>query len=388
MLPAEDSIENDRDCNDADGAIHPDATETCDAIDNDCDGLTDDEDLDAPVVGAADFFPDSDSDGLGDAGAIVTACVEPKGYVDNGDDCDDTRTTVGVAIDYYNDTDGDGYGAGVAHATCTPDADDVSVDGDCAPGSTYIHPGAPEVCDRRDNNCDGLEDKANPILTDGTVYSKDADGDGYGDDAATMVSCSDVSGYVATGGDCDDSEASAYPSAVECCDAIDNDCNGSVDDDVAYVDWYADTDGDGYGDDGDVTNDCIRPSGYVLLSGDCDESAPATNPAANEVCDDGMDNDCDGRACPILDLSLDADAELVGGISNVSDAGDVNGDGNDDLLISAFSSAYLLLGAPSGTVNLLSAAHATLIAEEEPPTSASGWRAQGTWTVTTGTTCW
>jgi hypothetical protein len=69
--------------------------------------------------------------------------------------------------------------------------------------------------------------------------------DGYGDDTDTATSCVAPDGYVAAGGDCDDADAFTFPEAYELCDGIDNDCNAAADDDIDYVDWYADADGDG-----------------------------------------------------------------------------------------------------------------------------------------------
>jgi hypothetical protein len=59
--------------------------------------------------------------------------------------------------------------------------------------------------------------------------------------------------------------------------------------------WYADVDDDGYGDPGAVVEDCTEPLGYVDNDADCDDGNPFVNPAASEACDDGLDNDCDGR---------------------------------------------------------------------------------------------
>ena len=56
--------------------------------------------------------------------------------------------------------------------------------------------------------------------------------------------------------------------------------------------WYADSDGDGFGDDNDTIEDCDQPAGYIAIGGDCDDSNSAVNPNAVEICD-GIDNDCD-----------------------------------------------------------------------------------------------
>jgi len=98
-------------------------------------------------------------------------------------------------------------------------------EGDCDDSDASIYPGAVEVCDGIDNDCDGEVDEGvtNP-------YYEDADGDGYGlSTYGPVMTCSPPAGYVSNNLDCDDSDASIYPGAVEVCDGIDNDCDGEVD---------------------------------------------------------------------------------------------------------------------------------------------------------------
>ena len=91
--------------------------------------------------------------------------------------------------------------------------------------------------------------------------------------------------------------------ATESCDGIDNDCDGQVDDGL-MVDWYLDSDGDGYGDDSMSLNACAQPSGYVLADSDCNDSDFDINPVVTEICDANIDNDCNGFADD-LDSALD-----------------------------------------------------------------------------------
>ena len=115
------------------------------------------------------------------------------------------------------DNDGDGY------------TDDV----DCNDSNAAVYPGAGEVCDGLDNDCDGLVDTDDSGLLDGFSAYSDADGDGWGSSSTATV-CSLGSGYVSTTGDCNDSNAAISPSATEVCDdGIDNDCSGAVDDSSA-----------------------------------------------------------------------------------------------------------------------------------------------------------
>ena len=236
------------DCDDNNVDINPGATEVCDGIDNDCDGLIDED-------GNTTFYADTDSDGFGDPDNSIVDCSAPTGFVLDNTDCDDTNAA--------------------------------------------INPAATEVCDGIDNDCDGLVDE------DGdTTFYADTDGDGFGDPNNTVVDCSAPAGFVLDNTDCDDSDASVNPSATEICDGIDNDCDGLVDED-GNTTFYADTDGDGFGDPTNSVVDCSTPTGFVLDNTDCDDTNAAINPVATEVCD-GIDNDCDGL---VDEDSVDADGD-------------------------------------------------------------------------------
>ena len=127
------------------------------------------------------------------------------------------------------------------------------------------------------------------------TYYRDADGDGYGNpsDSITNCSASPPAGHVTNGNDCDDTDAGRHPGVVDCADGIDNDCDGTTDEDV--VTYFRDADHDGYGDAGNSLASCggTPPAGYVRSADDCDDSAAAVNPTAGEVAD-GKDNDCNG----------------------------------------------------------------------------------------------
>ncbi|HEY3386327.1 MAG TPA: CARDB domain-containing protein, partial [Saprospiraceae bacterium] len=128
------------------------------------------------------------------------------------------------------------------------------------------------------------------------TYYRDADNDGYGDPDQDTVSCGEVLGYVSNSLDCQDADMTIHPGAIEICDGLDNNCNGSIDDaDPGIIDqvtWYIDIDQDGYGYPLDSLIACFQPEGYVNNSDDCDDMNSDIHPGA-EICN-GMDDDCDG----------------------------------------------------------------------------------------------
>ena len=119
-----DGYSVDIDCNDNDNTVHPGASETCDGLDNNCDGS-----IDEGVL--TSFYVDVDGDGFGHSSIAIEACVAPNQFVADNSDCDDARA----------DT----------------------------------NPSASETCDGLDNNCDGTIDEG---INTGN-YFPDADGDGF-----------------------------------------------------------------------------------------------------------------------------------------------------------------------------------------------------------------
>ena len=138
---------------------------------------------------------------------------------------------------WAQDVDGDGY---------------TAEDGDCDDYNPTVFPGATELCDGLDNDCDG------------STGSGEEDDDGDGE-----MPCQ---------GDCDDTDPTIAAAADEACDGIDNDCDGLL------LEGEYDTDGDGWLGCGEPPNDC-------------DDGNPGVNPAQVEVCD-GVDTDCDGALLP------------------------------------------------------------------------------------------
>ncbi|HRD54636.1 MAG TPA: MopE-related protein, partial [Flavobacteriales bacterium] len=189
--------------------------ELCDGIDNDCDGLVDE-----------DFF-------------------------------------------WYPDSDGDGWGANVAEVvSCTSLPGLVQLTGDCDDANDQINPSMPDGCDSADgidNNCNGI------VEDDASAWFTDADGDGWGTTSEFVFACSQPPGTALFEGDCDDANDAVFPGADELCDGLDNDCDGAVDEDFI---WYTDDDGDGMGVDGTAQVSCAPVAGAVQVAGDCDDSDP------------------------------------------------------------------------------------------------------------------
>ncbi|MBL8617059.1 MAG: FG-GAP repeat protein [Deltaproteobacteria bacterium] len=333
----------DGDCDDADLAVNPGAAEVCDGLDNDCDALVDDLDDTLDVATATDWFADADGDTFGDALTLTRACAAPDGVAQvlNPDDCDDTLAGVNPAasevcdaadndcdgdIDdadasldlttrtaFYADADLDSFGdPSTALQACAAPAGTVTDSSDCDDTLVAVNPSATEVCNGGvDDDCDGAADDADASLdlTTQSTWYQDNDLDSFGS-AVSAQSCAAPAGYIATPGDCDDARAAVNPLATEVCNLLDDDCDGQTDDDdssVAYAPgdrWYADADADTYGNAALPTDACVQPAGTVSNDDDCNDAAAAIKPGASEVCDSGVDNDCDGFAD-------DADASLV-----------------------------------------------------------------------------
>src|SRR5262249_12304541 len=116
---------------------------------------------------------------------------------------------------------------------------------------------------------------------------------GYGWVGAAEVACDAPAGFLADGSDCDDFDPANFPGADERCDGVDNNCDALVDgaDAVDQPTWYRDLDGDGYGSTSSTTS-CDAPPDYTAQPGDCNDLDAGISPLASEVCDNGIDDDC------------------------------------------------------------------------------------------------
>jgi hypothetical protein len=121
----------------------------------------------------------------------------------------------------------------------------------------------------------------------------DMDGDGFGDPASQTGDCDPGEGFVIDNTDCDDADDAIFPGADEVCNGADDDCDGTADNGAEVPTWYADADGDGFGDEAVPVSACEQPPGAVANTDDCDDTTAAVSPEGTEVCNT-IDDDCDG----------------------------------------------------------------------------------------------
>jgi hypothetical protein len=336
-------------------------------LDNDGDGLYDIEDPDCCDPNT-DWYNDNDLDGYSDGvSSVMDTCTDPSTanttYIPSGvlteitGDCDDNDYYLNPGSDWYLDEDLDGYSDGSSIIdTCTNPSTastlyDLAINlvassGDCVDTDYDINPGAAEICDGIDNDCDTLIDDADDNATGQSTWYLDSDGDTFGNALASTLMCAPSGSYIADSTDCDDGDANEYPgqtwysdcdgdssyrtSDVTACDSPFTNCtdaqapdggwSNTTGDDCDDEDavkfpgqtWYPDCDGDSSYDTSSTVscdtpsttcNDSQPPDGgwSVTVGDDCDDEDITRTPGASEICD-GVDNDCDSS---VLDDGAD-----------------------------------------------------------------------------------
>ena len=245
---------------------------------------------------------------------------------DNGLDCDDSDPAVNPSAVEICADGIDNNCDGITDIGVDVDGDDVDSCLDCDDGLVTTFPGAPELCNGVDDDCNGLVD-------DGVVFQDwlpDADGDLFGDDSQDAVSaCVPPEGFVVAAGDCDDADDAINPAADEECNFVDDDCNGLVDDGLPFEDYFADFDGDGFGDaTATAVPSCTPFPFWVANNFDCDDSNPDAHPNNFELCD-GFDTDCDPETT-LVGGELDADGDGSHSCEDCDEADPLNFPGNPE----------------------------------------------------------
>jgi len=328
------------DCAPADLTIHHGADEVCNGKDENCNGIVDEGYPDTEGDGVADCLDtdddgdgvedvvdvcplvadpdqlDTDGDKTGDACdtdddndgspdvldcAPVDAEVNPKAAeVCNGkdDNCNSIKDEEGAdgCQTFLFDNDGDGFGIDALNKCLCVAGFPYSAQtgGDCNDQNGQVFPGASEVCNGADDNCDASVDEGAAVGCQDAYVDADKDGFGVGEPQCV---CPSTPGFAPSGGDCNDNNPAVKPGALETCNGADDNCDGVTDEQGAAscTSHYLDKDGDGYGVSGESKCLCAADGDFSApTGGDCDDADKEKFPSNPEACDD-KDNNCNGQ---------------------------------------------------------------------------------------------
>jgi len=285
------------DCNDANYLVYANATEICDDVDNDCDGVTDDGcnkdgdrycDVGHTTIGTPAVCDKGGGDCNDIDAAINPGATEICGNAVD-ENCDESLILGGVSgcTVYYYDGDNDGWAITVNKCLCVPDGGytvtDVAKIGDCDDTKNYVNPAKKEDCGTAyDDNCNGSQNDLD--ATGCEAYFTDVDQDGYGVGSSKCICVGEGVFVAKVAGDCKDDANDIAPLKTEICDGKDNNC-------VDGTDELCDQDGDHWCDAAKQT--VGTPAACNLGGGDCNDSVAAIHKTAEELCDN-IDNDCNG----------------------------------------------------------------------------------------------
>ena len=209
-------------------------------------------------------------------------------------------------INYYYDADNDTFGNATSRCYCKPTGKYIALtDGDCNDNNAAINPGMTEICyNGIDDNCDGLYDAENAIGC--FNFSKDVDADTYGANDFKCYCYAHNPYNASINGDCNDTNAAVNPAATESCNGIDDNCDGTIDEEgaIGSTRYFYDNDQDNYGKATDSKLLCSPIGKYTTTDNtDCNDENAAIYPGAAEKCNE-IDDDCDlevDEGCPLRD---------------------------------------------------------------------------------------
>ena len=306
------TVTNSIDCDDHNSLVHPNASEICNGIDDDCSGIVDDILNLLPSTNVPVPIPDGQTitstllvispiNSLVDLNVlnlnishIWDSDLTVKLKSPQGTEITLLQAICGdqdnILINFDDESVAD-YGTFACpptnNGTYKPLSPLSAFDGE-NPNGTWILTVIDAYEDGGSLNAWSIGFPSTPL----TLYA-DLDGDGFGNAAVSIQACTAPTGFVSDATDCNDSNNQIHPGATEVCNGYDDDCDGFSDEGVGSI-WYADMDGDGYGDAANEQTACTQPAAFVANSDDCDDQNATIYPGAIEICNN-LDDNCNGQ---------------------------------------------------------------------------------------------